>query len=170
MKMRLIGLLVVLLLVFFPTGTVGASTTANVTVNATPAFISISVNNATYSFGVVSTSTNYSTVQGYFVITNGSTVQTDNTIGVLNATWIGGVAWTHSDTGTPGADTIAMYSTNDTTAWNIIVKQYKNSPNYIYENLPASTNFKFGLRIMTPTSFTDGIIKVNEVTVMSAAG
>jgi len=166
--MKIIGILVALLLVLIPIGVTEAATTANVTVNATPAFVSISVDPTTYSFGVVETSKNYSTSTGYFTITNGSTVQTDQTIAVVNATWLGGVAWTHSDTGTPDTDTIAMYASKNTGVFDIIVKN--TAPNYIAENQAATTNYQFELRIMTPTSFSDGVIKSNVVSVSAAVG
>jgi len=53
-------------------------------------------------------------------------------------------------------------------AFNIIVK--KDSPNFIAENQAASTNYQFELRIMTPTSFSDGVIKSNVVSISAAAG
>ena len=168
MNIKFLGILVALLLVLLPTGLVEAVTTADVTVSATPAFISISVSPTSYGFGSVATGTNYSTSVGYFTITNGSTVQTDQTIAVVNTTWVGGVAWTHSDTGTPGSDTVALYSSNNTGAWNIIVKNA--APNFIAENQPATTNYQFELRLCAPTSFSDGVSKSNVVRVSAAVG
>jgi hypothetical protein len=143
-----------------------AATTATVAVNATPAFVTISCNPTSYSFGVVNTSTNYSTTTGYFTITNGSTVTTDVTI-ACNATWAGGTGWTHSDAGTAGADTVALYSSKNTGAWNIIVKNA--SPNKISASQSAGGTFQWELRIVTPTSYSDGVIKTNTVTLTSVA-
>jgi hypothetical protein len=168
MKIKLIAFLTAFVLILIPIGTVGAATTADVTVNATPQYVSISVAPATYAFGSVATSTNYSTSTGYFTITNGSSVQTDQTIAVVNATWLGGVAWTHSDTGTAGADTVALYASKNTGAFDIIVKNA--APNYIAENQAASTNYQYELRMCTPTSFSDGVIKSNVVRVTAAVG
>ena len=51
---------------------------------------------------------------------------------------------------------------------DIIVKY--TSPNYIYENCPASTDYSFGLELYTPTEFTDGIQKGIIVRITAAAG
>ena len=168
MNIKFLGILVALLLVLVPVSLVGAATTADVTVSATPQFVSVSVSPTSYGFGSVATSANYSTSTGYFTITNGSSVQTDQTIAVVNSTWVGGIAWTHSDTGTPDADTAALYSSKNTGAWNIIVKNA--SPNYIAENQAATTNYQFELRLCTPTSFSDGVLKSNVVRVTAVAG
>lgn len=169
MKIRLnIGVFLALALILLPMASVGADTTANVTVNATPAFVSITVNLTGYSFGVVSASTNYSTGQGQFEITNASTVQTDQTIAMTSDTWSGGVTWAHNDAGTPGEDEVAMYASQDTGVFNIIIKY--SSPNYIAENQAATTDYTFEIRMMAPTSFTDGVLKENTVQVSAAAG
>lgn len=168
-KIRIIGFLVAVLMALVPLGTVGAATTANVTVNATPAFISISVSPTTYSFGVVQTSTNASTTTGYFTITNGSTIVTNQTIGVANSTWLGGTAWAHSNTGTPNTDQVGMYASKNTGTFDTIVKLYTNSPNKIASAQAAGSPYNFELRIMTPTSFSDGVIKSNVVVITASA-
>jgi len=166
MKIRLnIALLLALALVLIPFGTVGAATTADVAVNATPAYVSISNSPDNYGFGTVQTSTNYSTTQGYFNITNGSTVNIDVAIS-CNATWAGGVTWTHDDTGTPGADTAALYSSQDTGTLNIIVKN--GTPNDLVSNT-SDANLLWELRLMSPTSFSDGVLKTNTVTLTASA-
>lgn len=157
--------LMVLVLLLIPVGGVGAATTADVAVNATPSYITISNSPDNYGFGTVSTSTNYSTAQNYFTITNGSTVNIDIAIS-CNATWAGGVTWTHDDSGTPSADTAALYSTPDTAAWNITVKN--GSPNDLYSN-EASASIDWGLRLMSPTSFGDGVLKTNTTTLTATA-
>lgn len=147
-----------------------AATTADVTVTYTPQYIAIADNVTSYDFGSVAASANYSTSTTYVGITNTSSVQTDITIAVTGDTWTGGTAHTHSDTAEPGADTVAMWA-NRGGSWgtgDVIVKYA--SPNYIYENCPATTNFNYGIMIGTPTSTTDGIEKANTVRVSAAAG
>jgi hypothetical protein len=147
-----------------------AATTADVTVTYTPQYIAIADNVTAYDFGAVGASANYSTTTTYVGITNTSSVQTDITIGVTGNTWTGGTAHTHSDTAEPGADTVALWA-NRGGSWgtgDIIVKY--DTPNYIYENCPATTNFNYGLRLGTPTSTTDGVEKTNTVRVSAAAG
>ncbi len=166
-KGLLVSLLLALLLVFLPVfgSSVFAATTQYVSVNATPAYVTISNSPSSYGFGVVQVSTNYSTSTGYFTITNGSTVNIDITIS-CNATWAGGSGWTHSDAGTPGADTAAMSASPNTGAFNIIVKN--SSPNDLYTNT-GSASLPWELRLATPTSFSDGVLKTNTITLTATA-
>lgn len=170
MKSKLIGLLIALVLVLVPISTVGAATTADVTVNATPSFISISVNLSTYGFGVVATSLTYNTTTGYFGIANASSVQTDQTISVTSTNWTGGLGWYHSETCTPGVATAGLKANKggDWGTSDVIVKN--GTPGYIYENCLATTNYAFGLSLHSPTEFTDGVVKQIVVRVSAAAG
>lgn len=145
---------------------VSAATTQDVAVNATPAFVTITNAPDNWGFGVVATSTNYSTAVGEFTITNGSTVAIDISIG-CNSTWAGGNDWTHDDTGTPGATTAALYATPNTVAWNVIVKN--SAPQNLVTSLAASTPQDWGLRLMAPTSFDDGVLKTTTVTLTASA-
>lgn len=170
MKKHLLSLVLSLMLVVGLAGPVMAATDADVDVTATPAYIAISDNATSYDFGVVSVSTTPSTATNFVAITNTSTVQTDITISVTTNTWAGGVGWTHSDTATPGADTAGLES-NRGGVWDtgdVIVKFA--APNFIYENCPALTNFDYGLQLIAPTSFTDGVEKSITVRVSAAAG
>src|SRR3972149_4243066 len=157
MKKLLISLLVALTLVLLPATGVFAATTADVAVTAPPAFIAITDNVTSYDFGVVAASSTTQSNEDWVGITNTSTVQTDITIAVTSATWAGGVTWTHSDTATAGVDTAGLKSNRGGT-WgvsDVIVKF--NAPNYIYENCPASTSFTYGIQLLAPTSFGDGV-------------
>jgi hypothetical protein len=147
-----------------------ALTTADVTVTATPSYISISVLPTTNDFGVVAASSTPSTTTTYFTIDNNSSVVTDQTIAVTTTTWSGGVTWTHSDTCTPGADTAGLMANKGGT-WgtgDIIVKNA--SPNPIAENQPATTDYSFGLKLYAPTSFSDGVQKQIIVRVTAVTG
>lgn len=159
-----------MLLVLFVAGPVYAQTTADVTVTFSPGIIAISDNVTTYGFGTVLEGSTTNTTTSYVGITNTSTVQTDITIGVTGATWTGGTAYTHSDTATAGADTVGL-KTNRGGTWgtgDIIVKYA--SPNYIYENCPATTNFTYGLSLLAPTTCSDSVAKSNTVRITAAAG
>ena len=132
--------------------------------------ISVSVSPGSYDFGtVVASATPYSTTT-YFTLTNGSNVQTDQTISVTTSTWSGGVGWTHSDTCTPDTNTAGLKVNRGGTwgAGDIIVKY--SSPNYIYENCPVSTGYSLGLKLWCPTSYTDGIQKQIIVRITAVAG
>lgn len=147
-----------------------AATTADVTVTATPAYIAITDNQSSYDFGVVAASATPYTPEDWCLITNTSTVQTDITIAVTSDTWAGGVTWDHSDTCTIGTDTAGMKANRDGT-WGVgdIIVKYA-SPNYIYENCAALTDFAYGLKLWAPDAFTDGVEKSITVRVSAAAG
>lgn len=170
MKKLFLSLVLGLLLVLVVASPALALTTADVDVTATPAYVTISCNQTVYNFAVVAASSTPSTTTAWATITNGSTVQTDQTIGVTTATWAGGVTWTHSDTNTPGENTAGMV-TNRGGTWGVsdVIIKY-DTPNYIYENCPASTGYSFGLKLYAPTSFTDGVEKSITVRVSAAAG
>ena len=158
---------VVMLFLFVATPPVFAATTADVTVNATPAYVSISVSPIYYGFGTVAVSANYSTSQGYFTVTNGSSVLTNCTVGTNATTWAGGITWTHSDTGTPGVDTAALYASANTGGFDIIVKY--SSPNNLVTNQSATTNWQWELRLMSPTELNDGVLKAIKVRLTASA-
>lgn len=167
MRKTLLAMLLALALVVVPAAGVFAATTADVTVTATPAFISISVDIGTHDFGTVSESATPSTTTSYFTITNSSSVLTDNTVGVTADTWTGGVTWAHSDTCTPAANTAGLKA-NQGGTWDtgdVIVKY--TSPNILADDQPITTNWSFGLKLYAPTSFTDSVEK--EITVRITA-
>ena len=76
----LIPVLLVLLLCFGTVPLVFAATTDVVTINATPSYVSISLNVSTYDFSTVEAGVDEQTVDGYYGIDNTSTVTTSTTI------------------------------------------------------------------------------------------
>lgn len=86
--------------IYFTTETAQAGTTQQVTVNATPEYITISNAPATFNFGVVTAGTQPNTTSDYFTVTNGSSVDIDISINCTG--WSAGTPWTY---GAPGADT-----------------------------------------------------------------
>lgn len=146
-----------------------AATTADVTVTATPEYIAITDNVTTYDFGVVAASSTTNSSTTHFGITNTSSVETDMTISVTTSTWSGGVTWTHSDTATPGADTAGLQSQRGGTWGSDVVIVKNTSPNYIYENCPATTDFDYGISLLAPTSYTDAVEKSITLRITAAA-
>jgi len=140
----------------------------NVDYSAAP---SITVNPIEYDFGVVAESTEPYTSTSYFLIDNTSTMQTDQTISVTTSTWSGGVTWTHSDTATPGADTAGLKANKGGT-WGTgdVIAKYNAPLNDIATNQPANTDYSFGLKLWSPTSFADGVQKQIVVRITAAAG
>lgn len=170
MKKLFFSLILAIALIMLPLIPILADTTADVSVTATPEYIAITDNVTDVDFGVVSASSTPYTDTSQIGITNTSTVQTDQTISVTTSTWAGGVTWTHSDTATAGADTAGLES-NRGGSWDsgdVIVKNA--SPNYIYENCPATTDYDYGLQLIAPTSFGDGVEKSITVRVSASAG
>lgn len=167
MRTAWISLLLVVVLVVaavsVPT-VVLAATSDTVAINATPSFITISNSPNNYGFGSVVVSTNTSTAQNYFTITNGSSVNIDIAISA-NATWAGGNTWTHSDAGTPGSTTAALYADDDTGDFTIIVKNA--TPNDLYTNT-ADASPDWGLRLLSPTVYDDGVLKTTTVTLTAS--
>ena len=144
-----------------------AATSANITINATPAYVAITCNVSFYDFGVVAAASTTNTSNDYFGVTNLSTVQTDQTLGANQTTWQGGLGWDHSDAGTAGDNTTAIYSSNGT-AFDIVVQNA--APAFIFENLPALQDYDFGLSLQAPTVLYDGAEKTIGVVLAAVAG
>lgn len=129
----------------------------------------VTVSPASYDFGAVVEGSTTNTTTSYFTISNNSTVQTDQTISVTTANWSGGNQWIHSDTATAGVDTAGLVSNNGTWGVGDVIIKYA-SPNFIYEDCPASSNYTFGLSLVAPTEFTDGVEKQIVVRIIAVAG
>ena len=172
-KRYLITILMVLALIIIPASHAIAATTADVTVTATLSHVAIADNATAYDFGNVVASSTTNTSTALVNIINTSSIQTDMTILVTTANWSGGVEWIHDNTGTPGADTAGLLA-NRGGAWGvgdvIVESTVTGTPNYIYENCPATTNFTYGLGLQAPTSGSDGVQKSIIVRVSAVAG
>lgn len=157
---RAAAILFALAMAAIPVTPAFASTTADVTVTATPEYIAISVAPTTYDFGVVATSSNTTTDNtSHFTITNTSSVTTNMTISVTTTNWTGGTQWISSDAGAVGANTAVLYANAGGTFGTSDVLVKNGSPNKIKTNQGATTNFYFGLDLLAPTSFSDGVQK-----------
>lgn len=169
---RILIVLIALAMLLMPPAAF-ALTTADVTVYATPSYISISVLPITYDFGGVAPSTADNTTTSAFTVTNGSTIVTDQTISVNTAdNWTGGIGWIHSDTATIGADQVGLLA-NKAGVWgtgDIIVKRIAEVPlGLISDNQTTGGTYDFGLSLLAPTSFGDGVQKEVTVRITAAA-
>jgi len=127
------------------------ATTANVTVNATPAYVVITNNETSYDFGVIAEGSTTSTTTSYFSISNNSTVGI--TITIQSTDWDSiGTNWTY---GQPGTDTGNFTAYSDNTAGWTIGIPYPGAAN-LYTGVPVSTNVSWGLRLNAPSTFTHG--------------
>jgi len=132
-----------------------ADTTATVTINATPTFISIALNNTSYDFSTVAADEDEETPDGYFGVTNNSTVTTNTTI-VSNG-WqdTDGEApdspWTWD---TPGEDQGQMKASDGDGAFDVTIDD--STPAELTSGTSAETDWVFEVQIDAPTSFTHG--------------
>ncbi len=164
-----LGLLVAAMLFFSGATPVLASTTADVVINATGSFVSISVAPTVYDFGIGAVSAVANTTTVYFTATNTSSVATTTTIKVTGD-WTGsGTPWTASDTGAEGANTAGLWAYSpDTSTWEVVIKKSAAFNNLVTAKA-ADTNFTFGIGLRYPTSFTDGQLNQNTVRLTMAA-
>lgn len=149
-----------------------AATTQDIAVNATPAFVTITNAPATYGFGTVAANATANTTNGYFTITNSSTVRVDINIQCDN--WSSaGSNWTY---GNPGADTANFDASSanggsggSTGAgnWDISVLAYSDT--LICDNLSVGGDPTWELQLDAPASITHGDFQTNTVTVTVVA-
>ncbi len=172
-ELRVARVVLAFLLALIPALVMGegvlAQTTADVTVNATPAYVSITSNVSSYNFGIVAASSTTNTSTSYFGITNASTVQTDQTIR-NTGNWTGGPGWTHNDSGSPGDNATAIKA-NKAGVWGVgdIIVRFA-SPNFISENQGAGGSYAFGLGLWAPTVMYDGAEKSITIRITAVQG
>lgn len=142
-----------------------AATSDDVTVTATPTYIAITNAPSTQGYGVIGLSSTNDTSAFYFTITNSSTVTTN--ISIWGTDFTGGAGWTLSSDGSVGADTAGMYAGTVSGSFDVVVEA---SPgNTLKSSLASSTDTSWHLRLMGPSSVTDGAEKSSTVTVSAAA-
>jgi hypothetical protein len=172
-KKTLLAILLALALVVVPVGSVFAATSDTVTVNATPAFISIAVTQASWTINgggdsmIRKDTEYYATVTNttaapsnpvvnndcYFDLVNSSTVATDITLTCTD--FSGGDAWTNAESKTNGANAFAMLSYFSGDSWvdfatsGVIVKT--SGSDIGKSDLAATTSIKFGIGFDSPT-------------------
>ena len=119
-----------------------------------------------YAFGIIAASSTPSTGLDYFTITNNSGFAID--ILIYGTDMTGGVGWTLANDGNPGADIVAIKAGLDGGSYNVIVK--KSEPyNTLKAGLATSGTQAFGLQMLAPTSFSDGVPKSDIVTIAGIA-
>lgn len=122
----------------------------------------ISNSPSSYAFGVLDESSSYTTGLDHFTVTNNSAYSVTITIRGSDMTG-GGVTWTLSDTATPGPDIYGLRAGVQGGSYNVTVS--KNSSNTtLISNLASGNSTKWGLELLSPTSFSDGVLKSGTVT------
>lgn len=128
-------------------------------VNAQP---NISNDPSSYAFGILEESLSYSTNLDYFTVTNNSGYPVNITIGGSDMT--GGVTWILADDAEPGTNRYGLKAGLAVSgSYDIIVKK-TGSFNPLVSGLAASDTREWGLQLLAPTSFTDGVAKEGTVT------
>lgn len=163
MKRIVLTILSVLILTSMAASSVFATGVVNVT--ATPTFIAIDNTPTTYDFATVAASVTLSTGTGTFTVANTSSVAINLAI-VTDAAWTGGGGWVTSSTGVPGSGIAGMYAGVTGTTYDKLLSATSVE---LKHELAASTSQTWGFRLLTPTSFTDGVQKATTVTVSAAA-
>lgn len=144
-----------------------ALTSVQVTLNATPSFVSIAINNTSWNFGNVSAGVDKATGTGYFGVTDTSSVQTTNTIQcttVWAASTPGGSVWTY---GAPAADTAQLKASDGGGAFGVTVPS--GSAPTLHTTPTGNSNWVFELQLDAPSSITHGDPQGCRVTVSSSA-
>ena len=114
-----------------------------------------------YPFGTLSEGSITATGLTHFTVTNNSASDVNITIGGTDMT--GGITWELSDTATPGTNRYGLKAGLELGSYNITVKE--TGPfNTLVSGLAASGTQKWGLQLLAPTSFTDGVAKSGTVT------
>ena len=177
-RSKVLGILLALACVLIPTTGAFAATTADVTITATPSFISITNDQATWVMGTIAESSTFwwtsagtapaePLVDGDMkaTITNGSSV--DITLSVHAHNFTGGVGWALA--GAVGANQVKLIIGNTTTANIAAMKVMADTTTQEMTHIlaPAAT-LKWAMGLYTGT-FTDGVAKSGTVTVSAVA-
>jgi hypothetical protein len=180
LKLRILSIALVLAFALIPVGSAFADTTQDVTITATPTFISITNSEATWAIGTVAASTSkWWTAAGTApapepfeaddmksIITNGGTIAIDVSMHTHNFT--GGVGWTLHGT-VPGENIVVLSAgvtgcTNEAAMLDFV----DTTAQELVDNLAAAGTIKWCMLLKTGT-FTDGVEKEATVTLTAAA-
>jgi len=114
--------------------------------------------------GSVAAGSTLSTGLTAFSIKNDGDVAIDVTVSGTDLT--GGTTWTLSDTATAGANTYGLKA--GISSYSIIVKKTA-AYNTLVSNLAAGSSQSFGLQFLSPTSFSDGVVKTGTMNLIITA-
>jgi hypothetical protein len=166
MRIKVLGILLSLLMVFGVAGTALAATTADVTITFTPTYIAMTNDTATWSIGVVAASgtywwTNAGTapadpfVDGDMkaILTNTGSVAEDFDIHTHNST--GGAGMTLSTDDTPAANEFSLRAGITGMANEAAMKQVITTETELISNMAAAAHMHWCMELETGT-FTLG--------------
>jgi hypothetical protein len=117
----------------------------------------------TWLLGTISANSIY---QEDFTVTNNGANPVNITISSSNMS--GGIPWTLSPTAEPGTDTYGLKASLDGESFDIIVNEDGNP---LVNNLAKEGGTQpWSLQFLSPTSFSDGILKSGTVTLTATEG
>jgi len=167
MKIRriVISVLVAAALLLMP-ATALADATQEVTVTATPTYISTSNSPATYDFGVITADTDEITPDDHFTITNDSTV--DITVTIVCNGWTGDPtpanSWTY---GPAAANTGQLKASDGDSGYDVTVDD--TTPATLATTTTPGTDISWEMQLDAPSSFTYGDEQTTTITLAAAA-
>ena len=159
MKKTILAILLAAVLTVIPVSSALAANTADVTVTATPGWVSITNAPDNYDFGVVLADTDKDTGTGYFTITNASTVAMD--INIKCDGWSSsGSAWIY---GTPAEDTAQLKASDGDGNYDVVIAAIDTD--YLLSDAVAVGNdVDWELQLDAPVSFTHVDVQTTTVT------
>jgi hypothetical protein len=164
MKKTLLAILLAVALTVIPVSSALAANTADVTVTATPGWVSITNAPATYGFGVVLAGTTPNTTTGWFTITNDSTVDMDISIGCDGWSPVSGTnSWSY---GASGPDTAQLNASDGDGAYDITVPD--SGSTLLIDAVSVGVDPTWELELEAPSSFTHVDEQTTTVTLTAA--
>ncbi len=148
---------------------VKADTTADVSATVTAELISVSVLDGSVAYGILAVNISEDTVtlNDTQVVTNDSNVLAD--LGVKSSDAVGGTQWNLAATNA-ALDDFTHESSPDGSNWTLFNADNSSYTTLGTGNIAASGGTQnLDLRIKTPTSVTDNILKTITVTVLATA-
>ena len=151
MKKTLLAILLALALVVIPVGSALAANTADVTVTATPGWVSITNSEVSFNFGIVTAGTTPNTGTGWSTITNSSTVAMDINIKCDGWSPVSGTnSWTY---GVAGVDQARLAASDGDGAYDVVIAAI-NTDYLLCDGVAVSVNPTWELELEAPSSFT----------------
>jgi len=160
MRKTLLAILLAVALIVIPVGNALAASTADVTVTATPGWVSITNTPDAYDFLVVLADTDKDTGEDYFFIDNSSTIIMD--INIKCDGWSStGTAWFY---GAPAADTGRLNASDGDAAYDVVMLAI-NTDYLLSDAVGVGTDVDWELQLDAPVSFTHVDVQTSLVTV-----
>jgi len=177
---RILALLATLAIFFGVALPVGAATTQDVTITATPTYIALTNDTATWAIGAVAVNTTYYWTADDLVpaeplvdgdmkgtITNTGSVAED--IDIKCANFTGGAGWTLSADDSPAEGEVNLRAGITGMANRAAMKQVVNADVELIDSLAASGTKKWCMELETAPTFADGTAKTGVVTLTASA-